>query len=115
MISGCQRYIVEVRDVGTFIRDARDTRDARTRALFVYVWAYCTWPGTMYDFLGGVLLFYFAISARFTLPAHSAALVCPPITQFPTTSQPPANLSSPLPAQGTRSKQQWQNHLHHSN
>jgi hypothetical protein len=31
MISGCQRYIVEVRDVGTFIRDARDARDARTR------------------------------------------------------------------------------------
>ena len=28
MISGCQRYIVEVRDVGTLIRDARDTRDA---------------------------------------------------------------------------------------
>ena len=31
MISGCQRYIVEVRDVGTLIRDARDARDARTR------------------------------------------------------------------------------------
>ena len=30
MISGCQRYIVEVRDVGTFIRDARDARDVRT-------------------------------------------------------------------------------------
>ena len=31
MISGCQRYIVEVRDVGTLFRDARDARDARTR------------------------------------------------------------------------------------
>ena len=30
MISGCQRYIVEVRDVGTFIRDPRDPRDLRT-------------------------------------------------------------------------------------
>ena len=36
MISGCQRYIVEVRDVGTFIRDARDARDARTRVRILY-------------------------------------------------------------------------------
>ena len=39
MISGCQRYIVEVRDVGTFIRDARDARDARTRVR-IYVCTY---------------------------------------------------------------------------
>ena len=35
MISGCQRYIDEVRDVGTFIRDARDARDARTRVRII--------------------------------------------------------------------------------
>ena len=42
MISGCQRYIVEVRDLGTFIRDPRDPRDLRTE---VRIFTDIYWPG----------------------------------------------------------------------
>ena len=49
MISGCQRYIVEVRGVETFFRDVRDVRnvrDVRTRVR-IYIIKIYTWPAVV--------------------------------------------------------------------